>query len=73
MMDCIDLIRNCIIVCQSAKKWAGICCMTLNSIVLGPAACANLLPCRILLFLGVELQVYSSLPGQVVCIAQSEQ
>ena len=53
----VDLIPNYIIVCQSAKKWAGICCMTLNSIVLGPAACANLLPCQILLLPCVELQV----------------
>ena len=52
-----DLIPNCIIVCQSVKKWAGTCCRALNSTVLGLAVCANLFLCWILLLLDVELRL----------------
>jgi len=60
MMDCWYYPKPCIIVCQSAKKWAATCCRALNSTVLGPAVCTNLLLCRILLLLDVELQLQQS-------------
>ena len=54
-MDC-NILSNFIIVCQSAKMWAGTCCRALNSTVLGPAVCTDLLLCQISC-LDVELRL----------------
>ena len=66
-----DILPNFIIVCQSAKMWVCTCCRALNSTVLGPTVCSNLLLCRILL-LGCWTPITAAFKDKW-CIQHSDQ